>query len=165
MDYEAFLLSKSQIGTMDGFRPTFMPGILFDFQAQLTEWAVEMGRCALFEDCGLGKSVQELVWSENVVRHTNRPVINLAPLAVTQQTAREAAKFGIGAKPRVFTDGKVRPGINLANYERLHYFDPNDFAGAVCDESSILKSFDGERRAQITECMRKIRYRLLGTFY
>ena len=161
MDYEAFLLSKSQIGTMDGFRPTFMPGILFDFQAQLTEWAVEMGRCALFEDCGLGKSVQELVWSENVVRHTNRPVINLAPLAVTRQTAREAAKFGIEA--HVSLDGKVRPGINLANYERLHYFDPNDFAGAVCDESSILKSFDGERRAQITEFMRKIRYRLLGT--
>ena len=99
--------------------------------------------------------------ADNVVRHTNKPVLILTPLTVAQQTAREAVKFDIEAT--LALDGKVRPGINLVNYERLHYFDPNDFAGAVCDESAILKSFDGVRRQEITDFMRKMRYRLLCT--
>lgn len=159
--YEAFLAAKGQENTFDGFRPNFMPSYLIDFQGLLTEWAIEKGRGALIEDCGLGKSVQQLVWAENVVRHTNRPVLILTPLAVTYQTQREAAKFDIEA--HICSDGKPRPGINITNYERLHYFDPNDFAGSVCDESSILKSFDGTRRGQITEFMRKLPYRLLCT--
>jgi hypothetical protein len=160
-EYQQFLAERAQRGAMDGFAPLYLPSCLIDFQGELTEWAVRMGRGALFEDCGLGKTLQQLVWAENVVRYTNKPVLVLAPLAVTQQTAREAAKFDIEA--RVSTDGKIQPGINIANYERLHYFDAADFAGIVCDESSILKSFDGERKAQITEFMRKVRYRLLCT--
>jgi hypothetical protein len=89
------------------------------------------------------------------------PVLILAPLAVTQQTLREAAKFGIEAS--VSLDGVVKPGINIVNYERLHYFDPLDFSGAACDESAILKSFDGARRREITEFMRKMQFRLLAT--
>ena len=160
-EYEAFLRSKAQLTTFDGFAPTFMPSCLMDFQGLLTEWFVNMGRSAGFADCGLGKSLMQLVWAQNVVQHTNRPVLILAPLAVTQQTAREAEKFSIEA--RVSRDGKVRPGINVTNYERLHLFDTNDFAGAVCDESGILKSFDGTRRKEITEFMRRMRYRLLCT--
>ena len=160
-DYLAFLAERSQRAASDGFHPTFLPSSLIDFQLHMVEWSVRMGRCALFEDCGLGKTLQQLVWAENVVRHTNRPVLILAPLAVTQQTAREASKFDIEA--HVSLDGKLRPGINIANYERLHYFSANDFAGLVCDESSILKSFDGKRRSQIAEFMRQIRYRLLCT--
>ena len=160
-EYSEFILGKQQLGTRDGFSPTFMPSFLKDFQGILTEWAVEMGRAALLEDCGLGKTVQQLVWAENVVRHTNRPVLILSPLAVTQQTVAEAAKFDIQA--RACPDGKPRPGINVVNYERLHLFDPNDYAGAVCDESSILKSFDGQRKQDITEFMRRMRYRLLCT--
>ena len=83
------------------------------------------GRAALLEDCGLGKTPQSLVWAQNVVQRTNRPVINFAPLAVTRQTMREAEKFGIEA--HISTDGKVYPGINIANYEKIHLFDPNDF--------------------------------------
>jgi len=160
-EYEEFLANKAQLGTNDGFKPNFMPSYLKDFQGSLTEWGVRKGRAAYLADCGLGKSILELVWSENVVRHTNRPVINFAPLAVTRQTMREAEKFGIEA--HISTDGKVYPGINITNYERLHYFNPNDFVGAVCDEASILKSFDGARRQEITEFMRKMPYRLLGT--
>jgi hypothetical protein len=159
--YAAFLEHKAQLGTNDGFSPIWMPGFLMDFQQSLVEWAILKGRGALLADCGLGKTVMQEVWAENVVRHTNKPVLILAPLAVTQQTHREAQKFGIEA--HVSLDGKVRPGINIANYERLHLFDPNDFAGAVCDESAILKSFDGVRRQQITGFMRKMRYRLLCT--
>lgn len=161
MDYQEFLASKAQSDSLDGFNPTFLPSSLMDFQGSLTEWAVRKGRAALLEDCGLGKTLQQLVWAENVVRHTNRPTIIFTPLAVTFQTAREAAKFDIDA--HVCLDGKFKSGINIANYERLHYFTPSDFAGAVCDESSILKSFDGTRRQQITEFMRQLPYRLLCT--
>lgn len=159
--YVDFLERKAQVGTRDGFRPTFMPAAAFDFQEALITWGVEQGRAAILADCGLGKTLQELAWAENVHRHTNRPVLLLTPLAVTAQTVREGEKFGIECRRSM--DGKPWKGITVTNYEKLHLFDPADFAGVVCDESSILKSFDGVRRQQITDFMRKIRYRLLGT--
>lgn len=159
--YAAFIERKSQAGDSEGIRPLWMPKQCFDFQEHMIEWALWKGRGALLEDCGLGKTLQELVWGENVVRHTNRPVLLLSPLAVTSQTAREAIKFGIEAT--VSLDGTARRGITLTNYEKLHLFDPNDFAGAICDESAILKSFDGVRRKQITDFMRKMGFRLLAT--
>lgn len=160
-DYAGFLQRKAQEGAEHGFAPVWLPDSLYDFQAALTEWAVRKGRCALFEDTGLGKTLQELVWAENVVRHTNRPVLILTPLAVAAQIVREAEKFGIEAH-RAHA-GLASRGINVANYERLHYFDAADFAGVVCDESSILKSFDGARKTEITQFMRKVPYRLLAT--
>lgn len=160
-EYEQFLKNRAQINSYDGFAPVFMPSQLKDFQAHLVDWNVRMGRSATFADCGMGKTLMQLVWAQNVVQHTNRPVVILAPLAVTQQTQREAEKFGIEA--HVTNDGRIHSGINITNYERLHYFDANAFSGAVCDESGILKSFDGTRRKEITEFMRKMRYRLLCT--
>jgi hypothetical protein len=160
-DYREFLETKSQLAGGDGFDPHFLPDYLFDFQASLVEWALQKGRSALFADCGMGKTPMQLVWADNVVRETNKSVLILTPLAVAQQTAREAQKFDIEA--RLSLDGVAKSGINIANYERLHYFDPADFAGVVCDESAILKSFDGVRRQEITEFLRKIRYRLLCT--
>lgn len=160
-DYQNFLSLKSQSGFLDGFDPIFVPDFLFDFQRELVSWPTRKGKAAIFADCGLGKTPIFLVWAENVVRYTNRPVLVLTPLAVSFQTIAEAAKFDIEAHRS--TDGKVWPGINVTNYERLHLFNPDDFAGVVCDESSILKSFDGARRLEITEFMRKVDYRLLDT--
>jgi hypothetical protein len=157
-DYAEFLDSKTQLGNDGGFDPVYMPDFLFDFQKLLVEWAVRKGRGALFEDCGLGKTPQQLVWAENVVRHTNKPVLCLTPLAVSHQTLAEAHKFDIEAHRS--NAGEVHAGINVANYERLHYFNPDDFGGVVLDESSILKSFDGATRKAITEFMRKVPYRL-----
>ncbi|MFA5633146.1 MAG: DEAD/DEAH box helicase [Porticoccaceae bacterium] len=159
--YEDFLLHKSQADDASGFEPVWIPDFLFDFQAHLTDWAMRMGRAALFEDCGMGKTVQELVWAQNVVQHTNGNVLINTPLAVGQQMAREAEKFGI--EVHIARDGKVRRGINVVNYERLHLFDPADFAGYVADESSILKNFNGKTRALVTDFSRKLRYRLLAT--
>jgi hypothetical protein len=159
--YLTFLREKTQAGADSGFEPVWMPDFLFDFQASMVEWSLRKGRAALFEDCGLGKTPQELVWGENVVRKTNGNVLLKAPLAVAQQIVREANKFGIDA--HLSRDGKVRRGINITNYERLHLFDPNDFVGTVDDESSILKNFAGARRAEITEFDRRMRYRLHGT--
>jgi len=160
MIYKDFLDQKTQLGGDHGFAPLFMPDYLFDFQKHLVEWSLFKGRDAIFADCGMGKTPMQLVWAKNIVQKTNKPVLILTPLAVSIQTISEAEKFGIDAKKS--SDGQVHD-ITVTNYEKLHYFNPDDFAGVVCDESSILKSFDGKRRSDITQFMRKLPYRLLCT--
>jgi hypothetical protein len=161
IDYQQFLNTKQDFGALDGFEPLWMPDFLFDFQRALVEWSVRKGRAAFFADCGLGKTPMQLVWAENIVRKTNKPVLILTPLAVAAQTIAEADKFGIEAyRP---TPVVVHTGINVLNYEQLEHYDATQFAGVVCDESSILKSFDGQRKAAITEFMRRVPYRLLCT--
>lgn len=160
-NYFDYLELKQQRGTDTGFEPLWIPYFLFDFQKSLVEWAIRKGRAALFEDCGLGKTPQQLVWAENVARKTNKPVLILAPLAVSAQTIREAEKFGIECIRSA--DGKSHNKITITNYERLHLFNCDDFSGVVCDESSILKSFDGARKDEITAFMRRVPYRLLAT--
>jgi hypothetical protein len=160
-EYHQFLEAKSQRNTDAGFEPVWVPDFLFDFQKSMTEWSIRKGRAAVFADCGLGKTPLQLVWAENVVRHTNRPVLILTPLAVAAQTVREAQKFGIEC--RRSNDGKAHSGINVTNYEKLHHFDPSDFSGVVCDESSAIKSFGGARQKTVTEFMRKMDYRSLWT--
>ena len=161
MTYVEFLEAKRQLGGNHGFAPEWMPDFLFDFQETLTEWALRKGRGAIFADCGLGKTPMQLVWAENVARHTDGRVLIVCPLAVSHQTVREAEKFGVDAQRS--DDGVPAPRVTVTNYERLHLFDPADFAGTVCDESSAIKSFDGKRRVVVTEFMRKQKYRLLAT--
>lgn len=161
-DYSEFLKRKSQLGGDHGFEPTFMPGFLFDFQAHLVSWSIRKGRAAEFADCGMGKTPMQLVWGENVVRHENKPVLIMAPLSVSGQTVEEAEKFEIEAI-RCMDGRHSGSRIIVTNYERLHYFNPDDFAGVVCDESSIIKNFDGSRKSEITEFMKKVKYRLLCT--
>lgn len=161
VDYQTFIVRKSQVEQGDGFEPVWLPDFLFPFQKTLVDWALRKGRGALFEDCGLGKTPQQLVWAENVHRYTNKPVLILTPLAVSSQTVREGEKFGVQVHRS--TDGVIKPGVNVTNYEKLHKFNPDDFAGVVCDESGILKSFDGTTRKAITDFMRAMRYRLLCT--
>lgn len=138
-----------------------MPDFLFDFQRALLEWSLQLGRCAVFADCGLGKTPMQLVWAENVVRHTGGRVLILAPLSVAQQTVREGAKFGIEVHRS--RNGENLGPITISNYERLHHFDPADFIGLVCDESSILKHFSGETQKAVTAFATKLPYRSLWT--
>jgi len=159
-DYRQFIDRKMQHNTGDGFKPYWIPDWLFDFQRDLTTWSIKNGRTAMFADCGMGKTPMQLVWAENVVRHTNKPVVILTPLAVSGQTLEEAKKFGINASKSIGSSGS---NIFITNYERLHHLDPNQFSGVVCDESSIIKNYAGKRRAEITEFMRRLPYRLLCT--
>lgn len=163
LSYPEFIQSKTQLGGHHGFKPIWLPDALFDFQSFLCDWAIRKGRGALFEGCGMGKTCQQLVWAENIVRRTNRHVLILTPIAVGHQTVREAQKFGIEAVQSRYGKLPVKATIVVTNYERLHYFSPNDFSGACCDESSILKNFNGAIRASITEFMRTLKYRLLCT--
>ena len=160
-DYAAFLDRKTHLGSQSGFEPLWMPDFLFPFQRALTTWAIQKGRAAIFADCGLGKTPMQLVWAQNVVEKTCKPVLILTPLAVGGQTVREAAKFHIEAKQS--RCGKVVAPITITNYQQLHKYDWKEFGGVVCDESSILKNFDGALKGQITDFMRKLPYRLLCT--
>src|SRR3990167_6050479 len=149
MTYQDFLHSKAQCGDAHGFEPLWLPDFLFDFQRSLVNWALRRGRAAIFADCGLGKTPMQLVWAQNVIQKTNKPVLILTPLAVGQQTLAEAEKFSIPAERS--RDGQFAGDrIVITNYERLHYFDSTDFSGVVCDESSILKHFSGATQKAVT---------------
>lgn len=132
MDYEEFLRKKQIKEVKAGFTAKELPKFLFPFQQHLVEWALQLGRAALFEDCGLGKGPQALCWADNVVRHTNGKVLILAPLAVSKQFSREADKFGF--KVKITQDGTLHKETNITNYQRLKNFNPEDFKGVVCDE-------------------------------
>jgi hypothetical protein len=161
MTYDEFIQSKSQIGDRSGFSPIFMPDFLFDFQKALVEWAIEKGRAAIFADCGLGKTLMQLVWAQNVFLKTGLPVLILTPLAVGRQTEEEARRFGMEAKQS--RDRTIHRPITITNYEQLHKFNPKDFGGVACDESSILKHFTGATQKQVTRFLLKVQYRTLWT--
>lgn len=160
-DYQAFIANRAQLSDTGGFEPVNLPGHLFDYQRDLVEWAVRQGRGGIFADCGLGKTPMALAWAEQVYQHTGKPVLLLTPLAVGFQIATEAVKFGHDAG--LSRNGTIVAPITITNYEQLDKFNWSDFGGVVCDESSAIKSFDGSRRAEVTEFMRRIQYRLLGT--
>jgi hypothetical protein len=161
MTYKNFIDSKSQLDGDFGFDPIEMTTELFGFQHHLTTWAIQKGRAAIFADCGMGKTLIELAWADNVYRHTGKPVLVLTPLAVGQQFVREGDKFGFEVSRS--RDGKAESPIVITNYEQLAKFDSAQFGGVVCDESSILKNFNGIRKSEITEFMRLHKFRLLGT--
>jgi hypothetical protein len=160
-DYSTFIRNKSQLDFNHGFKPTWIPDFLFDFQKYLVDWAIRKGRSAIFTDCGTGKSIMSLVIAENIIRHTNKPALILTPLAVSYQIIKEAEKFGIEAYRSV--DGKPKKNITVTNYEKLHYFDRNDYSFVVCDEAGCIKNFASRRKEQVNEFLRMVPFRLLGT--
>ena len=163
-DYQEFLQSKSVRFLPVGFdvsRDAVNPQ-LFDFQKDIVIWACKRGRSALFEDCGLGKTPQQLEWARFVAAHTGRPVLIFAPLAVSQQTHGEGVKFGIPVTV-CRSQSDIRDGVNITNYEKMAHFSPDGLGGVVLDESSILKGFDGKTRKALTEFCETIPYRLACT--
>lgn len=162
--YRAFIAAKRLVARPVGFHvdEASLHPQLFPWQRAIVRWALQRGRAALFCDTGTGKTAMQLAWAQQIVAHTDCNILILAPLAVAQQTAREGEKFGIEVTV-CRTQADVRPGINVTNYEMLHHFDADAFAGIVLDESGILKSFDGVLRKQITAFARDLPYRLACT--
>ena len=162
MNYKDFIESKRHKSNEFGITPNFIPEAGFDYQKYVLEYAVKRGRCAVFLDTGLGKTLIEIATAVNYVKHTNKPVLILTPLAVAFQFIREAEKFGIG-DIEYCKDGKYKSKIVVANYERLHYFKPSDFDCVICDESSCLKNSEGVTSQDVTMFLRKVQYRFLFT--
>lgn len=162
MNYQDFLDNKKHSQGNFGIDTIFMPSGLFDYQQYVTDYSIKKGRCADFLDTGTGKTIIEMVIATNYVRHTNKNVLIITPLAVAFQFIREAEKFGID-DIEYSKDGRYTKKIVIANYERLHYFNPTDFDCVILDESSILKNFDGAIKASITSFLKKVKYRYLFT--
>jgi hypothetical protein len=161
--YTEFLASKKIAHHPVGFEPALINHKLFDFQRDIVRWAVKRGRAALLEDCGLGKTPQQLEWAREVHHHSNKPVLIFAPLAVSQQTVREGKKFDVPVHI-CNQQSDITDGVNITNYEKIHNFpDASRYGGIVLDESSILKGYDGKFRRHVTEYAKAIPYRLAAT--
>lgn len=162
MNYQEFLKSKSISIINSGFEVSELNNYLKDFQRFCVNVALNKGRFALFEDCGLGKTFQQLEWAHRVCLHTEKPVLILAPLAVIGQTLKEAEKFGIDIYEYDFnaTPCADEPYIFITNYEQLENIDCSVFSGVVIDESSILKNFEGAYKNLIIDRFRYTPYKL-----
>lgn len=160
--YNEFIKSKKHSLNNYGFKANYIPDMAFDFQAYVIDKATFRGRNANFLDTGLGKTLIQISLAENVIRHTNKKVLILTPLAVAFQFIIEAEKMGLG-DIEYSKDGKHTKKIVICNYERLHYFDSKDFVCVIADESSILKNFDGKIKAQVNSFIKKVPYRYLST--
>lgn len=162
--YRALCASKGPKPLQSGImRTPELNATLRDHQRHGVEFALRAGRAALFYDTGLGKTRMMLDWGRCVVEYTNKPVLMLAPLAVSMQHLREAELMGVEASISRFGTPPSSPRVVITNYERLERFDPNDYAGVILDESSILKSFSGATSKKLINAFSQTQFRLLGS--
>ena len=163
MDYETFVKQKRRIEVATGHNPSDLNEHLFDFQHAIVTWAVRRGRAAIFADTGLGKTLMQLSWADEVASHTGGVVLILAPLAVSEQTIEQGSTFGIEVRRVPNGSTPDGPGVWITNYERMDHIDFDSLHGLVLDESSILKSHDGKTRQRIINAAQRIPYRLSCT--
>lgn len=159
-DYNHFLQSKVRRIENSGFKPKKLNKYLKTFQSFCVERALISGKFALFEDCGLGKTIQQLEWANQVYKHTGESVLILAPLAVVGQTIKEAKKFQLNCSRYIDSPKK---GVLITNYENLDNVDSSIFSGVVLDESSILKNFTGKTKELIIDKFKNTSYKLACT--
>ena len=153
-DYLEFLETKQKTHVNSGFSidESELNNSMFDFQKFIVKRALKSGKYAIFADCGLGKTLMQLEWANQVCKKTNGKVLILAPLAVVGQTIQEGAKFGIDMC-----------NINVNNYEQLDNIDCSIYSGIVLDESSILKNFEGATKKLILDSFANTPYKLACT--
>lgn len=159
--YAEFLARKRIMDPATGIKGSFeLPEFFKPHQRDITHWALRRGRAAIFAGTGLGKTLMELVWAHEVARETKRPVLVLAPLAVSHQHEREATKFGLSA---TVVTAPSSSSIDITNYQKLDRFDLDGFGGVALDESSILKSVDGKTRTKLIQDCARLPFRLAAT--
>jgi len=162
VNYEDFIRSKTHSTGSYGFEPEWIPDGAFDFQQAIIQKAVRKGRIGMFADTGLGKTLMQVAIAENIIRHTNKRVLILTPLAVAFQFIDEATRIGVDDIAHSKA-GEITKKITVCNYERLHLLNPDDFVCVMLDESSILKNFAGKTRDQIVAFIKRVPYRFLST--
>lgn len=161
-EYFRFLESKKKKVQSFGFdiQESELNQSMFDFQKHIVRKAIKAGKYAIFADTGLGKTIMQLSWAEAIMNHIDRPVLIIAPLAVSGQTIEEGKKFNIHVERFIGFEGV---GIYITNYEQLEYVNPDFFSGVVLDESSILKNFTGKIKEQIIDMFKDTQYKLACT--
>ncbi len=164
MEYRQFLQQKLILEEKAGFNSKELPDKLFNFQKAITNWAIKRGKAAIFADTGLGKTMMQTAWAEQVVKETKKQVLIVAPLCVAEQTVKESKKINI--KVKYVREYSEEP-ILITNYEMVDYFkdsiEDNKFSGIVLDESSILKHQDSKTRQKMIDLSQNIPYRLSCT--
>ena len=164
MQYQEFLKSKAKSHVISGFDVDYSALNIncFEFQKFIIKRALKCGKYAIFADCGLGKTLMQLEWAYQVSTHTNKPVLILAPLAVSGQTISEGLKFNIPVKRYLF-ESEIDNGIYITNYDQIENINASLFSGIVLDESSILKNFEGQTKKKIIDSFRNTPYKLACT--
>lgn len=132
---------------------------LFPFQKHCVKRALKCGKYALFENTGLGKTIQQLEWASQIHRRVGGDIVIIAPLAVVGQTIDEGRKFGY----KVARVGDSGDGIYITNYDQIPNLNVKDYVGVVLDESSILKNFDGATKQLIIDSFKGTPYKLACT--
>jgi len=163
MNYDQFVQQKRRAEVATGHQPVGLNEHLFDFQHAIVSWAVRRGRAAIFADTGLGKTLMQLSWADEIASHTGGMVLVLAPLAVSEQTIEQGAHFGIEVRRVPHGGSPDAPGVWITNYERMDAIDFTALHGLVLDESSILKAHDGKTRQRIIDAAQGVPYRLSCT--
>jgi hypothetical protein len=162
--YEAYLKRKILKAKPAGFEPVnSIHPLLFDWQRVTVAHALRMGRYALFEERGLGKTLQQVEWARHIHGYTRQPILIVCPLAVARQTIREGQKIDVEIEyVRSMDDVKMADSpIMIINYDMLKHLEPDRFGGIVLDESSILKAYQGKTKQFIIEqFVPSINYRL-----
>ena len=166
-EYMEFLKMKQTNVIESGFElnDNELNNMLFPFQKYCVRRALKAGRFAMFEDCGLGKTIQQLEWADKVQKHIDKPVLILAPLGVIGQTIKEGAKFGYEVIELGITvfDQDLKAGIYITNYDNMENIDAYLFGGIVLDESSILKNFAGKTKQLLIDSFKDTPYKLCCT--
>lgn len=168
--YIDFLEKKRKAHQATGIHISELPHKLFDFQKFVTQKALQYGKYAVFSGTGTGKTFMQEVWASEVSKHTGKPVLILAPLAVSGQSIEEAEKINIRVVNLLdelaetkYND--VRPGVYIINYDQLDNIEEfiPFFGGVALDEGSILKNFEGATRNKIIDLFQNTQFKSVFT--
>lgn len=171
MNYKEFLESKIELATESGFivDPTDINPALKPHQRDAVRWALKGGRRALFESFGLGKTIQEIEFCYQAVKHCGGRALIVLPLGVKQEFTRDAVEILGYDKPeycRTMEEvEKCRSRIVLTNYERVRDGDirPEYFTATSLDEASVLRSFGSKTYQTFLDKFKNVPYKLVAT--
>lgn len=125
MTYKEFLETKIELATERGFvvDPEKVNKVLKPHQRDAVVWALKGGRRALFENFGLGKTVQEIEFCHLAAEHSSGRALIVLPLGVKQEFTHDAVEVLGYEKPeycRTMEEvEQSKSKIVLTNYERV----------------------------------------------
>ena len=171
MTYQEFLNSKVELAEKSGFdvKPEEINPALKPHQRDAVIWALKGGRRALFESFGLGKTVQEIEFVYQVVKHKGGKGLIVLPLGVKQEFTRDAKEllgYPAPVYARTMEEAKAADtDIVITNYERVRDgdIDPGYFIATSLDEASVLRSFGSKTYQTFLDKFKGVPYKLVAT--
>lgn len=169
MTYLDFLRTKIEVAPVSGFevKDSEIHPALKPHQKDAVKWALHGGRRALFESFGLGKTVQELEFCRQVLRHEGGRALIVLPLGVRQEFKHDAVEILGIEEPKYITrmtEAGV-DGVYMTNYERVRDgdIDPKQFSACVLDEAAVLRSFGSKTYQTFLPKFKGVKYKLVAT--